>query len=134
MILVDSNVLIDVVSRDSTWFDWSYAQLLRAPFSDMFVNAAVVAEVAPRFESLERFLFHMSAILVRVEPLDVEGGYRAGLAFQLYRDQRRPGQSKQVLADFLIGGHAEAVGASILTRDARFYRRYFSSVPLISPE
>lgn len=64
MILVDSNVLIDIIDRDPTWFEWSVARLKAAVLGhDLFINPVVVAEVAPRFDSLESFLAAMAALL-----------------------------------------------------------------------
>lgn len=135
MILVDSNVLIDVIDEDPQWFDWSFANLESAAhLGRVFVNAAVVAEVAPRFGGLSQFLRAISVMLVHAEPLSLEAAYLAGAAFQAYRQKRQAAQPKSILADFLIGGHAQATQASILTRDPRFYRSYFPQVQLITPE
>lgn len=135
MILVDSNVLIDIIDRDPRWFDWSFDQMEQAARSGrVCINAVVVAEVAPRIGGLKQFLDAISFMLVHAEPLSIEAAYLAGSAFQLYREKRQDGQPKSILADFLIGGHAQVVGASILTRDPRFYRAYFPQIPLITPE
>ena len=135
MILVDSNVLIDIIDEDSQWFDWSFANLENAArLGRVFVNAPVVAEVAPRFGGLKPFLDAISVMLVHAEPLSIEAAYLAGTAFQAYREKKQAGQPKAILADFLIGGHAQAAQASILTRDPRFYRSYFPEVQLITPE
>jgi predicted nucleic acid-binding protein len=67
--------------------------------------------------------------------LDNHAAYMAGMAFLRYRERRRTGQdgAKSIIADFLIGGHAQVLGATILTRDPRFYKAYFPKVPLIAP-
>ena len=135
MILIDSNVLIDVIGDRSEWFDWSFGQLQRLTAdTDLFVNAVVVAEVAPRFGSLDDFLAAMATLLVRVEALTPDAAFLAGITFQRYRAATGDGRPRSILADFLIGGDAQYRGAAILTRDQRFYRRYFTNVPLITPE
>ena len=135
MILIDSNVLIDILDHDPHWFDWSFAQLERAAsVGKVVVNPVVVAEVAPQFGSLEAFLEALSAMVVGVEMLDAQAAFIAGQAFQAYRRARPADMPKAIVADFLIGGHAQAIGATILTRDPRFYRSYFPTVPLITPE
>ena len=132
MILIDSNVLIDVLDRDPEWHDWSMDQLLLASARGrVAINHIVLAETAPHFGELAAFKGKLAEILIGIEPLTDDGAYRAGLAFIDYRKRRAA--AKSVLADFLIGGHAASLGAAILTRDPRVYRSYFPSVPLITP-
>lgn len=134
MILVDSNVLIDILDQDDHWFEWSSANVNRAVFGAyLFVNPVVVGELAPRFQILDDLRIILSAMLISIEPLQAEGAFLAGKAFELHRLRKAPGSAKATLADFFIGGHAQAVGATILTRDPRFYRSYFPGVPLITP-
>ncbi len=134
MILVDSNVMIDILDRDPTWFEWSVAQLENAAgLGRVIINPLVVAEVAPQYGELDDFLSRMTAMVIGVEVLDAQAAYHAGQAFQHYRRTRIAGGHKAIVADFLIGGHAQSLGATILTRDPRFYRAYFPSVPLITP-
>src|SRR3546814_20319897 len=64
-------------------------------------------------------------MLIMIEPLTDEGAFQAGRAFEVHRARRQAGAAKSILADFFIGGHAQAAGATILTRDPRFYRSYF---------
>lgn len=139
MILIDSNVLIDVFNRDPRWFEWSSVNLQRAAFgADLVVNPVVVGEVAPWVGSFEKFNLVMAGLLIRTEALGVEAGYLAGMAYQNYLAHRRRQEqeftAKAVLADFFVGGHAQSIGATILTRDSDRYRKYFPTVPLITPE
>ncbi len=134
MILIDSNVLIDILDRDPSWFEWSLEHLEQAAaMGRVVINPVVVAEVAPRFGDLDDFLGRMTSMVIGVEGLDAQAAFHAGQAFQVYRRARPAEMPKAIVADFLIGGHAQAIGATILTRDPRFYRAYFPSVPLITP-
>ncbi len=134
MILPDSNVLIDILERDAVWFDWSVAQLTEAARADrVAINHVIVAEVAPFSGDLAIFLAGLAAMQVEVEPFCNESAYSAGMAFREYLRRRDRAAVKSILPDFLIGGHAEVLGATILTRDPRFYRTYFPSVRLIAP-
>lgn len=134
MILIDSNVLIDILDQDDKWFDWSFAQLNAATAMDgVFINPVVVAEVAPQYGDLDAFMSHMVSMVIGFELLDAQAAYNAGQAFRAYRRVRPADTPKAIVADFLIGGHAQAIGATILTRDPRFYRSYFPGVPLITP-
>lgn len=135
MILVDSNVLIDIMGRDPTWFEWSKTQIGRAAAGAyLFVNPVVVGEIGGQFGSFAQFERTMTALLIGIEPLDARSGFLAGKAFQLYRERRGAATPRIPLPDFFMGGHAFAAGASILTRDPRFYRSYFPEVSLITPE
>jgi predicted nucleic acid-binding protein len=137
VILVDSNVLIDVSLRDPMWSDWSSGALSDACETESIaVNQIVVAEVSPTFSSLEAFVDWLSPLRPKYVDITNEAAFLGGKAFVRHRRQRKSGKekSKSILADFLIGGHAQTLGATILTRDPRFYRTYFPSVPLITPE
>ena len=134
MILVDSNVLIDVIGKDPVWFDWSLDQLDGRHQDDIAVNQMVVAEVAPRFGSLELFRQEMEALGIGFEEYGAEGAFEAGRAFISYRKNRGTSAPALPLPDFFIGGHAQMLGCAVLTRDPRFYRTYFPDVTLITPQ
>ncbi len=135
MILVDSNILIDVLGRDPQWFDWSRSQIARAAEGAyLFVNPVVAAEIGWQFEGPDHFRLVMSALLIGVESLDESAGILASKAYQRYRERRGSDAPRLPLPDFLIGGHAQHRSASILTRDPRFYVTYFPKLTLITPE
>ena len=53
-VIIDSNVLIDVITDDSIWGDWSSHSLQRAADEAMLViNALSYAEVSIGFDSIE---------------------------------------------------------------------------------
>lgn len=132
---MDSNILIDVLERDPTWFDWSAGQLEDASRGGrVVINHVVLAEVAPFAGTLDAFLDTVDTMGVEVEPLCNQSAYAAGQAFREYRHKRDRTGAKTILPDFLIGGHASALACTILTRDPRFYRTYFPKVPLITPD
>lgn len=135
MILVDSNVLIDVLTHDPQWFGWSRRQIGRAADGAyMFVNPVIAAEVGGAFASAEHFRQVMASLLIGIEVLDEAAGFLAGQAFQRYRARRGAMAPRIPLPDFLIGGHAARAGATVLTRDPRFYASYFPQITLITPE
>lgn len=132
MILIDSNVLIDVFGSAQAWRDWSRAKLAELVLDhDLVVNQIVFAEIAPRSGSLDQFRASLAELEIHFEPFSEDAAFAAGRAFLAHRLQRK--ESKQVLPDFFIGGHAQILGATILTRGPRFYRSYFPDVPLITP-
>jgi predicted nucleic acid-binding protein len=135
VIFLDSNILIDVIEFDPDWEEWSSRQIEDAGKVDrLVINEIVVAEAAPRSGPLDRFEGSMEAMGISLESLSAQAAYHAGQTFQVFRQNRPDGAKRSILADFLIGGHAEVLGATILTRDPRFYRAYFPSVPLITPD
>lgn len=137
MILVDSNVLIDILTHDTRWVAWSREALEYAcDDGGIILNQIVVAEVAPAFASLAAFETWIAPLQPSFLDLTNDAAFCGGGAFLEHRRKRKKGvdSSKAIVADFLIGGHAQTLGATILTRDPRFYRTYFPSVPLITPE
>jgi predicted nucleic acid-binding protein len=137
VILVDSNVLIDILTHDTRWVDWSRKALEDAcDDAGIILNQIVVAEVAPAFASLAAFETWIAPLQPSFLDLTNDAAFCGGGAFLEHRRKRKKGvdSSKAIIADFLIGGHAQTLGATLLTRDPRFYRTYFPSVPLITPE
>jgi predicted nucleic acid-binding protein len=137
MILVDSNILIDLLQASGEWQEWSENAVVEASAGyEIAISPIIVAEVAPRLGSLAAFVEQIEAFGISIVELSNEAAFSAGVAFNQYRARRRQSQDgvRSILADFLIGGHAQTLNASILTRDPRFYRTYFPSVPLITPD
>lgn len=137
MIFLDSNVVIDVMRGDGEWQVWSSAAIVEGAATDrLAVSPVVVAEVAPRVGTLADFVERIGRFGATVVDLDNEAAYAAGAAFQDYRERRRAQSDapRSIIADFLIGGQALVQGAAIITRDARFYRQYFPSLALITPD
>jgi predicted nucleic acid-binding protein len=130
VIFVDSNVIIDLLQRDPRWFEWSRHQFGRAEAP--VVNLVVVAECARGFDSLESLLAEFHGLGITVEDLPSAAAFEAGRVFS--RSRRTSPERGKILADFLIGAHAAAIGAALLTRDARLYRTYFPHLPLIAPD
>jgi len=130
--LVDSNVLLDIATRDANWFDWSTSALESAANeSPLIINAIIYAEVSIGFRRIEDLETAIPASLYRRDPLPFEAAFLAGKAFLRYR--RRGGTRVRPLPDFFIGAHAAIAQHRLLTRDPRRYRTYFPTVELIAP-
>ncbi len=132
MTLVDTNVLLDLVTNDQNWADWSEAQLDQASLAGpIAINDVIYAEMSGRFDQIElldRMLEEMAIEVVRAPRSAL---FLAGKAFRQYRASG--GVRTGVLLDFFIGAHAAVTGWSLLTRDARRYRGYFPTISLIAP-
>ncbi len=130
--LVDSNVLLDIVTEDAEWFEWSAGRLeAAADEGPLFLNPIIYAEVAAGFERIEDVDEALPAAYYRRVPLPWESAFLAGQCFVKYR--RRGGARRSPLPDFYIGAHAAVAGLTLLTRDATRYRAYFPTVRLIAP-
>lgn len=133
MIIVDTNVLLDVVENDPLWMDWSAYQLtLQGQVHELVINPVIYAELSVTFESIDSLHHRIDDLELELHDLAPATLFIAGKAFGEYR--RRGGPRKTLLPDFFIGAHAVAVNCPILTRDSGRFRSYFPSVELITPE
>lgn len=130
--LVDSNVILDLLTEDPEWLDWSATALARqADAGPLVVNPLVYAEVAARFDRIEDLEAALPEDYFLRQPLPWEAAFLAGRSFIRYR--RKGGQRRSPLPDFYIGAHALVGGLTLLTRDPRRYRSYFPALRLIAP-
>lgn len=133
MILVDTNVLLDVLQDDPRWADWSQAQMETASLADsLAINPVIYSELSMAFERIEELEAVLTEAALPVEQIPREALFLAGKAYLNYR--RRQGTKQSVLPDFYIGAHAAIARSAILTRDVNRYRTYFPSVRVIAPE
>lgn len=130
--LVDSSVLLDILTEDPEWAEWSQQALARARDAGrLAINPIVYAEVSTGFDTIEDLDDAVPVIDFEREPLPYEAGFLAGKVFLSYR--KRGGQRRSPLPDFYIGAHAAVRGYRLLTRDVARYRTYFPSLLLVSP-
>src|SRR5262245_20352922 len=133
MTLVDTNVVVDVLSADSKWLEWSTTQLdLRRAAGLLYINEITYAELAVGMSSESDLRFALTELGVELDRTPTAALFLAGQAFGRYRGAG--GRRTSVLPDFFIGAHAQVARLPILTRDARRYRTYFPDVTLISPK
>jgi len=130
--LVDSNVILDIVSEDSEWLDWSAAMLSdAAQAGPLVINPLIYAEVACGYQRIEDLDAAIPPEYFKREPLPWAAGFLAAQAFVKYR--RRGGARWSPLPDFYVGAHAAIAGHTLLTRDARRYGTYFPKLRIIAP-
>lgn len=133
MLLVDTNVLLDVLQDDPVWAEWSMGQLrAQAQVHDLFINPVICAELSLSFDSVSALDEAIDDMELVVQEMPRPALFLAGRAFLKYR--RMGGTRTNVLADFFIGAHAAVAGCAILTRDTRRYRSYFPKVALLCPD
>ena len=130
--LVDSNVLLDVLTEDEVWLEWSSGELSRAADEGpLFINAVIYAEVSVRFSRIEDLDDALPGADYERLALPWEAAFLAGKAFLNYRRNR--GTRTSTLPDFFIGAHAAVARLQLLTRDPSRYRTYFPTVALATP-
>jgi predicted nucleic acid-binding protein len=131
--LIDSNVLIDVVSNDPNWSSWSLARIDEAvDRGPIVINDVIYSEVSTRFDEIEKLDAVLATLGVVIAAIPRVALFSAGKAYLRYR--RGGGVRTGVLPDFFIGAHAALERMPLLTRDPRKYSTYFPDVVLIVPD
>ena len=132
MLLVDTNVILDVVEDDPVWADWSQTRLEAAALQyTLLINSVIYAELSIAYLRIEELEAMLSTGGFRMEPIPREALFLAGKVFRQYRD--RGGTKAGALPDFFIGAHAAVAGLTLLTRDPARYRTYFPGLEIIAP-
>lgn len=130
--LVDSCVLLDVITGDAQWAEWSETQIAAAMDAGrVVINPLIYAEVSVGYETVEELEELLPASDYEREPLPYLAGFAAGKAFVRYRRGR--GDKRSPMPDFYIGAHAAVTGYRLLTRDVGRYQTYFPTVKIIAP-
>ncbi len=131
-VLVDSNVLLDVMTEDPRWYPWSSAALGRAADEALLaINPIIYGEVSIRFETIEALEDALAPQLFERLSLPWEAAFLAGKCFLAYR--KGGGRKTTPLPDFYIGAHAAVANLTLLTRDATRYKTYFPKLRLLAP-
>jgi predicted nucleic acid-binding protein len=133
VILVDTNVLLDVFEDDAEWSDWSQDRLETASVTDtLAINPVIYSELSIGFARIEELEAVIKEASLSIEDIPREALFLAGKAFLRYR-RSRGGAKRSVLPDFYIGAHAAVMEWPVLTREVGRYRTYFTTVFLIAP-
>jgi predicted nucleic acid-binding protein len=131
-VLVDSCVLLDLITADPIWEAWSAQQLSQALAAGrVLINPLIYAEVAFAYDRIEAVDAVLPRHLYDYRPLPREAAFLAARAHADCRE--RGGVRAVILPDFLIGAHAVIEQVPLLTRDVRRYRQAFPGLELIAP-
>jgi predicted nucleic acid-binding protein len=131
-VLVDSNVLLDVLTEDPEWYEWSAGMLARVAERELLaINPIIFAEVSVGFDRIEDLDAALPPRQFHRLALPWEAAFLAGKCFVAYR--RRGGSRRSPMPDFYIGAHASVAELRLLTRDAARYRSYFPRLRLLAP-
>lgn len=130
MILVDTSVIVDILTKDAAWFGWSSAQIEHwANRGPVCYDTIVFAELAVKFDTQKELEHRLSAFTYL--PLPLNTAFQAGKAFEKYR--RTGGKKARPLPDFFIGAHSYVSHLPLLTRDPGRVSSFFPSVQLVTP-
>lgn len=133
MILVDTNVLLDLATRDSQWAAWSLGAIQAAAVDGpLYINAIIYAELSVRYSSVKEVDDFIEIAGVQLLDIPRVAAFVAAKAFGRYRTSG--GAKTGVLSDFFIGAHAVSLDIPVLTRDVRRYQTYFPDLRLIAPQ
>ncbi len=132
-ILVDTNVLLDVVTDDATWAGGAQRQLeIWALKGTLVINAVIYAELSIGFERIEDLEAALSEIGIEFAEIPRPALFLAGKIFRAYK--RKGGPRTGVLPDFFIGAHAAVARLPLLSRDTGMYRSFCPTLELIVPQ
>jgi predicted nucleic acid-binding protein len=132
-ILVDSNVLLDVMTLSSAWFDWSRAALeVAVGTSRAIINPIIYAEISTRFLDVEELESQLFMRFLDGEDVPWSAAFLAGKAHARYG--ALGGARQSTLPDFFIGAHAAVCGHALLTRDTAGFATYFPALEIIAPD
>lgn len=132
MVIVDTNVIVDVWEDDPNWAEWSTTRMRElSGIHELAINPIIYAELSLAFRAFEDLDEAVAELELRLVEIPRPALFLAGKAFAHYR--KRGGAKTNVLSDFFIGAQAAVIGCLILTRDARRYQGYFPTVTLVTP-
>ncbi len=129
---VDTNILLDVFLADPRFGAGSRTALEQhGQRGALVVCEVVVSELVGCFPSAQTGLDALAVIGITFQPIQLEAASRAGVAWKNYR--ARGGSRQRMLADFLVGAHAEKQCDALLTRDYGYFRTYFPEMTVLDP-
>jgi predicted nucleic acid-binding protein len=133
IILLDSNILLDIFTKDPIWFDATSNLLEQLSTNHQFaINPIIYSEISIGFkdiESLEKIIPPND--FLRLD-LPWESSFLAGKCYIKYKKNK--GLKSSLLPDFLIGAHAAVSKLGLMTRDISRYKTYFPTVELFIPK
>jgi predicted nucleic acid-binding protein len=82
VLIVDTNVLVDVLQDDAQWADWSVGQLrAQSKVHDLVINPVIYAELSLMFESVDALEESVERMGLRFQELPRAAFFLAGKAF-----------------------------------------------------
>ncbi len=86
MLLVDTNVLVDVLENDALWVEWAMRQLnTQSQVHELVINPVIYAELSLTFQAVEALDKTLDDIGLRICEIPRLALFLAGKAFACYR-------------------------------------------------
>ena len=139
MTAVDTNVLVGLLSGTEVEAEVAQRALAEAAEGPLILCPAVYAELIamPRLSEEELDAFVEETGLIVDWSLEPEVWRAAGRAYAAYASRRRKQKGdkgpRRILADFLIGAHADLTSGKLLTLDPKLYRSNFAKLEVVVP-
>lgn len=131
---IDTSVLLDVLVDDPAHASGSESALRRAAAEGaLLICECVLAELGPSFARPAELDEFLSDLQLEFVPSNRESALVAGAMFRTYLARRPRRAGARVVADFLIGAHAQCLADRLLARDRGYYRDYFKGLSLLVP-
>jgi len=129
---IDTNIFLDILLPNEEFYDSSSDALqMAATLGSLVICDIVYAELSVHFASQRECDTFLRTNEIRVQPLNQEALFLAGRKWRTYR--KKGGKRTRILADFLIGAHAQIQASRLLSRDRGFYSELFPSLRVIDP-
>lgn len=129
--LVDTNVILDFVTDDPSWANWSESRLEALREDTLLINPIIFSELCVGAKNADEVTQLCHELNLKMLELNTETLFLAAKVFLEYRN--RAGSKTAPLPDFYIGAQAQDSKIPILTRDSGRYQTYFPIVKLITP-
>lgn len=129
---VDSSIVLDILLDDQEYADKSIIILEKHMMrGSVIISPVAFSECAAALASPYDFKNVAQEMGLIYKPFNQEA---CSLAAKFWRQYRtKGGTRKRILADFLIGSHAQTFADILLTRDRGFFRKYFQDIQVITP-
>jgi len=129
---IDTNILLDILVPNENFYEASANALQDAAGEGSLVISDIVyAELCIHFDAQRECDAFLEGNEIRVQALTREAHFLASRVWRTYR--RQGGKRTRILADFLIGAHAQNQATRLLSRDRGFYGKLFPSLDLRDP-
>ena len=129
---IDTNILLDILVPNEDFYEASVNLLQEsAAEGSLVISDIVYAELCIHFESQRECDAFLESVEIRVQALVRESHFLASRVWRTYRQQG--GKRTRILADFLIGAHAQKQATRLLSRDRGFYRNLFPALKVYDP-